>query len=596
MALAALFLQGCGGADTGAGAGPSVSLASTTVSMSEAYPVTGWASQGEGTTGGAGAPASNIYLVRNWAQLKAALANRNSPTYATNPAAAKLEPKIIQIAGTIYGTDIGNGRLADEAYYKSLNATAAKWDWNLYLQSLDTAFMADLNARAAQGDPVAIATKSKISALSSAKSTLRNIQKEQIQAIIPSNTTIVGVGIDAMLIDGYFSINASRNIIVRNLELEAPLDLTADWNGKEWNARYKAISVVTGRQLWIDHNTLSDGSHFDSAEVVTINGVTSKVQRHDGLIDMEDSTDYVTISYNIFKNHDKTNMVGGSGDQNGAKERAFNRLTFSNNIWENTTQRAPRARFGRIHVYNNYYKGDTAAQDYKLSYYIGMGAESKILSEANAFEISGPNADASKVVANLNGYQFKDVGSWINGVPASSAIENAARAALEKNWASASAAAVSSGFTIGPYTNVLGWEPTYGYTPGASFEEVKQHNLAKSGAGKVAIEGATLEVTGSFSLLRSGLTWNRITNKYSASITLTNTSGAAVKGPVQLTLDGLAAGVTLDNASGLRNGSPYVTLKDATIEAGASVTVPLTYSNPGKLPISYTNAVYIGIF
>jgi pectate lyase len=600
MALAALFLQGCGGADSGAGsgAGPTVSLASTTVAMAsaEAYPVSGWASQGEGTTGGAGAPASNIYLVRNWAQLKAALANHNSPTYASSPAAARLEPKIIQVAGTIYGTDIGNGRLADEAYYKSLNATAAKWDWNLYLQSLDTAFMADLNARAAQGDPAAIATKSRISALSSAKGTLRNIQKEQIQAIIPSNTTIVGVGLDAKLIDGYFSINASRNIIIRNLELEAPRDLTADWNGKEWNARYKAISVVTGKQLWIDHNTLSDGSHFDSAEVVTINGVTSKVQRHDGLIDMEDSTDYVTISYNIFKNHDKTNMVGGSGDQNGAKEREFNRLTFSNNVWENTTQRAPRARFGRIHVYNNYYKGDTAAQDYKLSYYIGMGAESKILSEANAFEISGPNADASKVVSNLNGYQFKDVGSWINGVPASSAIENAARAALEKNWASASAAAVSSGFTLGPYTNVLGWAPTYGYTPGSSFEEVKQHNLAKSGAGKVAIEGATLEVTTSFALLRSGLTWNRITNKYGASITLTNTSGAAVKGPVQLVLDGLPAGVTLDNASGLRNGAPYLTLKDASIAAGASVTVPLSYSNPAKLPISYTNAVYIGIF
>ncbi len=68
----------------------------------------------------------------------------------------------------------------------------------------------------------------RISALSSAKSTLRNIQKEQIQAIIPSNTTIVGVGVDAKLIDGYFSINASGNIIVRNLELEAPRHLTAD--------------------------------------------------------------------------------------------------------------------------------------------------------------------------------------------------------------------------------------------------------------------------------------------------------------------------------------------------------------------------------
>jgi len=602
MAVAALFLQGCGGADSGAGLGAAANatLAGATVAVAapeaQAYPVSGWASQGEGTTGGAGAPASNVYVVRDWAQLKAALANRNSPTYATNPTAAKLEPKIIRIVGTLYGTDIGNGRLADEAYYKSLNATAAKWDWNLYLQSLDTAFMADLNARAAQGDATAIATKSRISALSSARSTLRNIQKEQIQAIVPSNTTIVGIGTNAKLIDGYFSINASKNIIIRNLELEAPLDLTADWNGKEWNARYKAISVVTGKQLWIDHNTLSDGSHFDSAEVVTINGVTSKVQRHDGLIDMEDSTDYVTLSYNVFKNHDKTNMVGGSGDQNGAKEREFNRLTFSNNIWENTTQRAPRARFGRIHVYNNYYKGDTAAQDYKLSYYIGMGAESKILSETNAFEISGPNADASKVVSNLNGYQFKDVGSWINGVPASGAIENAARAALEKNWASASAAAVSSGFTLGPYTNVLGWAPPYSYTPGASFDEVKQHNLAKSGAGKVAIDGATLDVTAGFGLLRSGLTWNRITNKYSASITLTNNSGAAVSGPVQLVLEGLPGGVTLDNASGLRNGSPYVTLKDAAIPAGASVTVPLTYSNPGKLAISYTNSIHIGIF
>jgi len=600
MVVAALFLQGCGGDSLDTGASPNATLAGTMTSSAareaQPFPLSGWASQGEGTTGGAGAPASNTYVVRNWAQLKAALANRNSPTFATNPNAAKLEPKIIQIAGTIYGTDIGNGRLADEAYYKSLNVTAAKWDWNLYLQSLDTAFMADLNARVAQGDAAAIATKSRISALSSAKSTLRNIQKEQIQAIIPSNTTIVGIGADAKLIDGYFSINASRNIILRNLELEAPLDLTADWNGKEWNARYKAISVVTGKQLWIDHNTLSDGSHFDSAEVVTINGVTSKVQRHDGLIDMEDSTDYVTISYNIFKNHDKTNMVGGSGDQNGAKEREFNRLTFSNNIWENTTQRAPRARFGRIHVYNNYYKGDTAAQDYKLSYYIGMGAESKILSETNAFEISGPNADASKVVSNLNGYQFKDVGSWINGVPSSSAIENAARAALEKNWASASAAAVSSNFTIAPYTNVLGWTPPYSYTPGASFEEVRQHNRANSGAGKVAIEGATLDVTAGFAVLRSGLTWNRVTNKYSGSITLTNRSGAAVSGPVQLVLAGLPGGVTLDNASGLRNGSPYITVKTASIAAGASVTVPLSYSNPAKLAISYTNAIHTGIF
>lgn len=594
MVAAAAFLHGCGGGDAGVSAGPTINAASV-AAVDGATAVTGWASQGDGTTGGAGAPASNIYVVRNRAELNAALANQNSPTYATNPAAARLEPKIIKIVGAIYGTDLGNGQLADEAYYKSTNATAAKYDFNLYLQSLDTAFMADLNARVAAGDPEAIATRSRISALSSARTTLQRLQKAQIQFIIPSNTTIVGVGTDAKLIDGYFSINATRNIIIRNLEFQAPRDLTPSWDGKSaWDARYKAISVVTGRQLWIDHNTLTDIEGLD--EIVTINGVASKVNRFDGLIDIEDSTDFVTLSYNVFKNHDKTNMVGGSGDQNGAKERDYNRLTFSNNVWENITQRAPRARFGRIHVYNNYYKGDTAHPQYRLSYYIGMGAESKILSEANAFDITGPNANASRIISNANGYQFKDVGSWINGVPASSELEAAARAALEKNWTNAVSAAAKSNFTVAPYTNELGWVPTYSYTPGASFEAVKSHNLAYAGAGKVAIREATVDATSSFALLRSGLTWNRITSKYTGTITLTNTGGAALTGPFQLVLDKLPAGVTLDNASGVRDGAPYITVQASSIAAGASVKVPLTWSNPNKAAIGYTNAIYIGLF
>ena len=601
MAVAALFMQGCGGQlDNGSGAAPAGNMtAAAAVVQNAAAPVaaaSGWASQGAGTTGGAGAPASNVYVVRNWAELNKALVNANSPTYASDPAAAKREPKIIQVVGTIFGTDLGNGRLADEAYYKSLNATAAKWDFNLYLQSLDTAFMADLAIRVAQGDPEAIALRARISALSSARSTLRNLQKAQIQFIIPSNTTIVGVGRDARIVDGYFLVNATPNIIIRNLEFQAPQDLTPSWDGKSaLDSRYKAISVVTGKQLWIDHCTLSDGNPVE--EIVTINGVTSHVNRFDGLIDIEDSSDYVTLSYNVFKNHDKTNMVGGSGDGNGVKERDFNRLTFHNNVWDNITQRAPRARFGRIHVYNNYYRGDTAATaKYRLGYFIGMGAESRILSEANAFEISGPEAGASKVVSNLNGYQFKDVGSWINGVPASAELEAAAKAALENNWTKVVAAAASSGFTVGPYTNELGWTPTYDYRPAASFQEVKLHNLATAGAGKVAIEGATLDVTPGVALQRSGLTLNRITGKYSGSITLTNKGTAALTGPIQLVLAQLPAGVTLDNASGIRDGAAYVTLEASTIAPGASATVPLTWSNPGKVAISYTNAVVVGFF
>lgn len=452
--------------------------------------VSGWASQGTGTTGGAQAPATNIYKVTNRAELLAALANTSSPTYiAGNQTAAKSEPKIIYVVGSIYGTDLGNGNKADLAYYRAQSANAAKWDWDLYIQSLDTAFMADLNAKATAGDTAAIATKAKIADLSSGRTTVANLQKAQIQFQVPSNTSIIGVGNDAKLIDGYLAISSVSNVIVRNMEFEAPTDLTTvyqDGPSPEWNARYDAISIGTAKQVWIDHCTLSDGKNLDT-EVLTINGVTKVVQRHDGLLDIEDGSDYITVSYTVFKNHDKTNMVGGSGDQNGFKERDVNRLTFSHNRWQDSAQRSPRARFGRIHVYNNYYSGNTDAGVYPIGYYIGMGAESRILSETNAFDLTGNKASVSKVISNLNGYQFKDVGSWFNGVPASASLEAAAKAALEARWTEAQTAANTSGFTLNAYTNVLGWTPPYAYTPAPSAASLRTHVDANAGAGKLAI-------------------------------------------------------------------------------------------------------------
>jgi hypothetical protein len=77
---------------------------------------------------------------------------------------------------------------------------------------------------------------------------------------------------------------------------------------------------------------------------------------------------------------------------------------------------------------------------------------------------------------------------------------------------------------------------------------------------------------------------------------LTNTSGAALTGPFQLVLNNLTTGVTLDNATGIRDGAPYITVAGTSIAAGASVTVPLTYSNPGKVAIGYTNSIFIGSF
>ena len=103
-------------------------------------------------------------------------------------------------------------------------------------------------------------------------------------------------------------------------------------------------------------------------------------------------------------------------------------------------------------------------------------------------------------------------------------------------------------------------------------------------------------ITSSFPVLRSGLVQNRVTGKYSGSVTLTNTSGAMVNGPFHVRLDSLPAGVTLDNASGANNGAPYITVANPSVAAGGKVTVSLVFSNPNKVGIGYTPAIFTGSF
>jgi hypothetical protein len=95
-------------------------------------------------------------------------------------------------------------------------------------------------------------------------------------------------------------------------------------------------------------------------------------------------------------------------------------------------------------------------------------------------------------------------------------------------------------------------------------------------------------VTASVNIARSGLTLNRFTLKYSGTVTVTNTGNDTVAGPLQLRLEGLPSGVTLDNKNGDKDGAPYLTLPAAGLAAGQSVSVTTTFSNPAKTTINYT--------
>ena len=104
-----------------------------------------------------------------------------------------------------------------------------------------------------------------------------------------------------------------------------------------------------------------------------------------------------------------------------------------------------------------------------------------------------------------------------------------------------------------------------------------------------------LDVSGSVKLTQVGATLNRATGKYVGSVTVTNTSGAALAGPLQLKLGNLTTGVTLDNATGTDGGAPYVTVT-SPLNPGATISVPLTFSNPAHSVIGYTPMLYQGNF
>ncbi len=121
------------------------------------------------------------------------------------------------------------------------------------------------------------------------------------------------------------------------------------------------------------------------------------------------------------------------------------------------------------------------------------------------------------------------------------------------------------------------------------------HNVGSSGDVSFNVNNA-VDVSAQVRVSASGLTFNRATQLFSGTVTLSNQGGTSLNGPLQLELDGLAAGISLANASGMHNGAPYLSVGAASLAAGASVSVPVSFANPAKANLSYTAKTYSGPF
>jgi pectate lyase len=503
-------------------------IANADVAAPNSLGVFGWASTNGGTTGGHGADAAHIYTVASRRELIMALypdAVMAPDGSWTSAAGADATPKIIYIKGTI---NLSENVAGKELTYEDYQDPA--YDFQAYV---DTYKPSVWNANPANWDAATNRPRSLSGPLEAARQRSSNNQARIINIPVGSNTSLIGLGHNARIVKGQIQVRNVTNVVIRNITFEDSFDMFPEWDprdsfvldttkagcqatfvdastgphkcpGGRWNTDFDNVQVHNAQNVWIDHCTFTDGNREDWKYPSVFEpphvGYDYLVVRHDGALDVTGTSDFVTISHNHFRNHDKTNLLGSSNTATVANGWGALSVTVAYNRYDDAGQRLPRVRFGKVHVYNNYYSGHigylgqyaptdgSVVPKNRFLYGIGIGNLAKIYAENNVFEIkdapgNGPAVDDSVMFFNwyganqvINGVlektYFYDVGTILNGEPRS--IFDAAQAT-----------AVTQGKPPLESTPTI-WAPSTNYSyvllPSSDVEKYVRQN---AGAGKL---------------------------------------------------------------------------------------------------------------
>ncbi|KUM89606.1 pectinesterase family protein [Streptomyces sp. NRRL WC-3774] len=153
--------------------------------------------------------------------------------------------------------------------------------------------------------------------------------------VVASNKTIIGVGDTGEIVHGELHLNpGTHNVIIRNLTIRDSY-VEGDWDGKTTD--FDAIQMDTADHVWIDHNRFE---HMG-----------------DGLLDIRKDSQYVTVSYNQFRSHNKAFGIGWTTN-------VLTQITIDHNWFTGTKQRNPSAdNCAYAHLYNNYLSAQVADGD-----------------------------------------------------------------------------------------------------------------------------------------------------------------------------------------------------------------------------------------
>jgi pectate lyase len=212
---------------------------------------------------------------------------------------------------------------------------------------------------------------------------------------VKSNKTIQGADSNSTVNGGIYIQSGVRNIIVRDLNLtNSPKVGEGD-----------GITIMGGRSIFITHCTFIDCA--------------------DGMCDITNQADSVTISWCRFRyvnqtTHRYVNLIGSNDT---APDLGYLRVTIHHCWYDQLcNERMPSVRFGRVHVYNNYYDSDSAL------YCVRSRLYAECLVENNYFEhiinpweqaLSKANGTiAGKLCAVNNNIAFMDTTNditWLDG-------------------------------------------------------------------------------------------------------------------------------------------------------------------------------------
>ncbi|WP_425442783.1 pectate lyase family protein [Streptomyces indicus] len=188
--------------------------------------------------------------------------------------------------------------------------------------------------RASSSTPITIQVEGTINHANTAKvsGTSCNTADGVIELKQISNVTLVGVGSGAVFDQLGIHIRESSNIIIQNVTVK-----NVKKSGSPTSNGGDAIGMETDvRNVWVDH--------------VTLEASGGESEGYDGLFDMKDNTQYVTLSYSILRNSGRGGLIGSS-----ETEVSNSYITHHHNRYENLDSRVPLLRGGTAHLYNNHY-------------------------------------------------------------------------------------------------------------------------------------------------------------------------------------------------------------------------------------------------